>query len=144
MKKKLFVVLLLIVTTITAFAQKTTDYTTYDVVAQKGNVSVVVKDSDWKMIVGSLKKPKILFVMGYSNEQAASKIDRIIEMGSNENYSKKDRNVSFCGIPFRLTITGEGENEKYLFVSENGKSKFSLIKSECMDIKQLIEGYTSH
>ena len=142
MKRKLFVVLLLVVTTITTFAQKI-DYTTYDVVAQKGNVSVVVKDNDWKMIIGSLKKPKQVFLLGYSKEQATSKIDRIIEIGSNENCIKKDRNVSFCGIPLQLTITGSGDNEKYLFVSDN-KHKFSLTKKDCLDIKQSIKKYTSN
>ena len=58
------------------------------------------------MIVGSVKKPKLNMVMGYSKEQAVNCIDRILDF-SKEGYTKKNRNVSVCGVIFLLTITGE-------------------------------------
>ena len=61
--------LLLLVTTISISAQKV-DFTTYDVVAKAGDVSVIVKDNDYRMVVGSVKKPKLNMLMGYSKEQA--------------------------------------------------------------------------
>lgn len=40
----------------------------YDVIAKAGNVTVLVKDNDYRMVVGSLKKPKATFLLGYSKE----------------------------------------------------------------------------
>lgn len=106
--KRILVVLLVLVTSITTFAQKTIDFTTYNVVAKAGNVMVIVKDNDYRMVFGSLKKPKINMQFGYSKEQATSRIDRILDF-SKDGYSRKDRNVSVGGVLFQLTITGEGE-----------------------------------
>lgn len=119
---------------ISAVAQKTIDFTTYDVVAKAGDVTVIVKNNDYRMIVGSVKKPKLNMVMGYTKEQAASTIDRILDF-SKSNYTKKDRNVSVCGVMFLLTITGEGDNEKYHFEATDKKGKFDLSVRDCQSIK---------
>ena len=132
---------MLITMVVTAFAQKTINFTTYDVVAKAGDVSIIVKDNDYRMVVGSLKKPKLNMVMGYTKEQAASKIDRILDF-SNENYTKKGRNVSVCGVMFILTITGEADNVKYHFESVDKKGKFDLSVSDCKQLRQSIEGYS--
>lgn len=79
---------MLVTMVVTALAQKTIDFTTYDVVAKAGDVTIIVKDNDYRMVVGSLKKPKLNMVMGYSKEQAASKIDRILDF-SREGYTKR-------------------------------------------------------
>ncbi|MBR0262317.1 MAG: hypothetical protein IJQ60_00365 [Prevotella sp.] len=57
--KKLLLMLVLMLNAVSMSAQKTIDFTTYDVVAKAGDVSIIVKDNDWRMVVGSLKKPKI-------------------------------------------------------------------------------------
>lgn len=137
--KRILVVLLVLVTSITAFAQKTIDLTTYDVVAKAGDVTIIVKDNDYRMVVGSLKKPKLNLLMGYTSEQAASKIDRILDF-SKENYTKKNRNVSVCGVMFLLTITREGDNEKFHFDATDKKCKFDLRVKDCKYFKQSIEG----
>ena len=135
--KRILVVLLVLVTSITTFAQKTTDFTTYDVVAKAGDVTIIVKDNDYRMVVGSLRTPKLNMVMGYSKEQAASKIDRMLDF-TNEKYTKKARNVSVCGVMFLLNITGEGNSEKYHFTAVDKKGKFDLSVSDCKQLKQLI------
>ena len=129
---------MLLTITITAFAQKTIDFTTYEVVAKAGDVSVIVKDNDYRMLVGSLKKPKLNMVMGYTKEQAVSKIDRVLNF-SKENYTKKGRTVSVCGVMFRLDITGEGENERYHFEAVDQKVKFDLSVKDCLQLKKSIE-----
>lgn len=139
--KRILVVLLVLVTSITAFAQKTTDFTTYDVIAKAGDVTIIVKENDYRMVVGSLKKPKLNMVMGYTKEQATSKIDRIMEF-SKVGYTKKNRNVSVCGVMFILTITGEGDNEKYIFTAVDKKVKFDLSVKDCEHIKKSIEDYS--
>ena len=140
--KRILVVLLVLVTSITAFAQKTIDFTTYDVVAKAGDVSIIVKDNDYRMVVGSVKKPKLNMVMGYTKEQTASKIDRILDF-SNENYTKKERNVSVCGVMFLLNITGEGDNEKYIFKAVDKKGKFDLTVKDCEQLKKSIVGFSN-
>lgn len=61
--KRFLLVLLVLVTSITAYSQKV-DFTTYDVVAKAGDVTIIVKDNDYRMIVGSVKKPKLNMMMG--------------------------------------------------------------------------------
>ena len=136
--KRILVVLLVLVTSISAFAQKSTDFTTYDIVAKAGDVTIIVKDNDYRMIVWPVKKPKLNMVMGYSKEQAASKIDRILDF-SKEGYTKKDRNVSVCGVMFLLTITGDGDNEKYHFDATDKKCRFDLSAKDCEQLKKSIE-----
>lgn len=132
-KNKFILVMLLLLSSLSMTAQKI-DFTTYNVVAKAGDVTVLEKDNDYRMIVGSLKKPKLNMLMGYSKEQAASKIDRILEF-SKETYTKKDRNVSVCGVMFVLTITGEGEDEKYHFKAVDKKVKFDLSKRDISSLK---------
>lgn len=139
--KKLLLMLVLMLNAISMSAQKTIDFTTYDVVAKAGDVSIIVKDNDWRMVVGSLKKPKINLQFGYSKEQATSRIDRILDYPK-DGYSRKDRNVSVGGVFFQLTITGEGENEKYHFVAVDSKGKFDLIAKDCEQFKKLIVDYS--
>ena len=74
MKRILLIAFVILISLISAVAQKTIDFTTYDVVAKADDVSIVVKDNDYRMAVGSLKKPKINMMMDYNKEQAASKM----------------------------------------------------------------------
>ena len=133
----LFLLLFLFLHTTNMSAQ-TTDLTTYDVVAKSGNVSIIVKDNDYHMIVGSTKKPKLNMTMGFSKEQATSFVDRIIDFSS-EDYTKKNRIVSLYGMMFFLTITGQGENETFHFVEPGKKVKFELSTKDYIQFKKLIE-----
>ena len=133
----LFLFLLLHATSMLA---QTTDLTTYDVVAKSGNVSIIVKDNDYHMIVGSTKKPKLNMTMGYSKENAISFIDYILDF-SNDDYTKKNRNVSLYGVMFLLTITGQGENETFHFVEPGKKVKFALSTKDCIQFKKSIEDH---
>ena len=90
------------------------------------------------MVVGSLKKPKINMLMGYSKEQAASKIDRMLDF-TKEKYTKKARNVSVCGVMFILTITGKVDNEKYHFEATDHKGKFTLTKKDIVSFKESLD-----
>ena len=135
--KRILVVLLVLVTAITAFAQKT-DFTTYDVIAKAGDVTIIMKDSDYRMIVGSIKKPKLNMLMGYSKEQAVNCVDRISYF-SKEGYTKKNRNVSVCGVMFLLNIAGEGDDEKYYFTAVDNKGKFTLTKKDILSFKESLE-----
>ncbi len=139
---KKLIIMLLMLNAVSMFAQKTIDFTTYNVVAKAGDVSIIVKDNDYRMVVGSLRKPKLNMVMGYTKEQAASKIDRILDF-SKEGYTKKNRNVSVCGVMFLLNITGEGDNETFHFAALDKKRKFELSVIHCKQLKHSIYNYSS-
>ena len=135
----LFLFLLLHATSMLA---QTTDFTTYEVVAKSGNVSIIVKDNDYHMIVGSTKKPKLNMTMGYSKENAISFIDYILDF-SNDDYTKKNRNVSLYGMMFFLTITGQGENETFHFVEPGKKVKFTICTKDLNHFKKSIEDHVT-
>lgn len=137
MKKVLLIAILIVSSVVSAFAQKT-DFTTFDVVAKAGDVTIIVKDNDYRMIIGSVKKPKLNMLMGYSKDQAINRIDRILDF-SKENYTKKNRNVSVCGVLFLLTITGEDANETYHFEASDMNGKFDLSAKDCLMFKKSIE-----
>ena len=122
----------------TSMLAQTNNLTTYDVVAKSGNVSIIVKDNDYHMIVGSTKKPKLNMTMGYSKENALSFIDYILDF-SNDDYTKKNRNVSMYGMMFFLTITGQGEHETFHFVEPEKKVKFALSTKDLNLFKKAIE-----
>ena len=124
----------------TGMSAQTTDLTTYDVVAKSGNVSIIVKDNDYHMIVGSTKKPKLNMTMGYSKENALSFIDYILDF-SNDDYTKKNRNVSMYGVMFLLTITSQGEHETFHFVEPGKKVKFALSTKDLNQFKKSIEDH---
>ena len=133
-----FFLLLFFLLNATSMLAQTTDLTTYDVVAKSGNVSIIVKDNDYHMIIGSTKKPKLNMTMGYSKENAISFIDYILDF-SKDNYTKKNRNVSLYGVMFFLTITGQGENETLHFMEPGKKVKFALSTKDCIQFKKSIE-----
>lgn len=138
MKRVLTICAMLITMVVTAFAQKTIDFSTYDVVAKAGDVPIIVKDNDYRMVVGPVKKPKINMLMGYSKEQAASKIDRMLDF-TNEKYTREKRNVSVCGVMFILSIKGAGDNEKFLFEATDHKGSFTLAKKDMLYFKESLE-----
>ena len=76
--------------------------------------------------------------MGYSKENALSFIDYILDF-SNDDYTKKNRNVSMYGVMFLLTITGQGDNETFHFVELGKKVKFALSTKDLNHFKKLIE-----
>lgn len=85
MKKFVSLLVLFLTATTISFVQQV-DYTAFNVVVKTKDVTVVVKDNNRMMIVGSLKKPKLEFHLGNNNEHAVGVIDRLLEMCSNEKY----------------------------------------------------------
>lgn len=134
----LFTCALLISIALPALAQKV-DYRTFDVIAKSGNISIVVKDSDYRMVVGSLIKPKTVFLLGYSKEQAALKIKRLIKICENENYVKKNRRVTFCTIGIHLSVKEKDGKEWYTIVREDDGAKFIIVKEALQSVKEILE-----
>ena len=136
MKRLVVTIALILLSTITSFAQKT-DYTTYNVIAQTKDVSIVIKDNDYRMVVGQLRKPKTVFFLCYSKEQAGQRLHNLLEQADNKNYVSKHRQVRFCGNQLQVTITDSNADDViYGFAIEGSKVKFTLNKS---DIEGFIE-----
>lgn len=134
MKQLLLCVVMIALSAITSLAQKA-DYTKYDVIVQANDVSVVVKDNDYRMVVGTLKKPKTVFLLGYSKEQAAQRLQQFIEQADNKSYSKKNRPVLFCGVNLQLTaIDSRAEDAIYDILREDNNVKFILNKSSIVSL----------
>ncbi len=122
---------------ITSLAQKA-DYTKYEVIAQTNDVSIVVKGSDYRMVVGPLKKPKTVFLLGYSKEQAAQRLQQFIEQADNKSYSKKNRSVTFCGVNLQLTaVDSKAEDVIYEILREDNNIRFRLNKSSLVSVIDL-------
>lgn len=137
MKKLLLSVVMIALSAITSFAQKA-DYTKYDVIVQTNDVSIVVKDNDYRMVVGPLKKPKTVFLLGYSKEQAAQRLQQFIEQADNKNYSKKNRPVTFCGVNLLLTaMDSKAEDVIYEILREDRNVRFRLNKSSLVSVIDL-------
>ena len=129
MKKLLLCVVMIALSAITSLAQKA-DYTKYDVIAQANEVSIVVKDNDYRMVVGPLRKPKTVFLLGHSGNQVAQRFKQLIEQAENKNYSKKNRPVLFCGVNLQLTaIDSRAEDVIYDILREDSNVRFRLSKS---------------
>lgn len=140
MKRLLVGLTILIVSITTAFSQNKVDYNTYDVIANSGNITVVAKEKDYRMIVGPIKKPTTVFLLGYSNEFAKNKIERLLTVCGNKKHSKKNRDISFCGIPLHYSVIGNGNAEQYSFVGDLDNVKFVLTKEDILSIQgQLAE-----
>lgn len=139
MKRVLLVCVILVLSVFTAFSQSKVDYNTYDVIASSGNITVVAKEKDYRMIVGPLKKPTTVFLLGYTTEFAETKIERLLSICGNEKFSKKDRDISFCGVPLHYSVIGEGDAEQYSFIGDLDKVKFVLSKKDILEIQKQIE-----
>lgn len=113
MKKIIFISLLLTIS-LSLFAQKT-DFTTYDVIAKADDVTIIVKDNDYRMIIGSVKKPKLNMLMGYSKDQAINRIDCIL------NFSKED-------IPRRIGMFLFVVFCFYLLLLVRGRRRCSILR----------------
>lgn len=130
MKKLLLCVIMIALSAITLFAQKA-DYTKYDVIAQTNDVTIVVKGSDYRMVVGPLKKPKTVFLLGHSKDQVAQRFKLLLEQVDNKSYSNKNRQVSFCGADLRLTVAdSKAEDVKYDIVRKDNNVKYRMNKSD--------------
>lgn len=130
----LLIIALFIFSSISIFAQQKKDYTTYDVVAQSGNIHIVAKKDDYRMVIGSLKKSMMVFLLGYTKEQAALRFNRFVEICEDMKYTKKNRHESFCGVDFFLSTEESGNQSYYVFVKNSDKVKCTVINDDILAI----------
>ena len=138
MKKLIVTVTILLLSTLTSFAQKT-DYTKYNVIAQTKDVTVIVKDNDYRMVVGQLKKPKTVFFLGYSKEQAAQRFHHLLEQADNKSYSSNYRQIRFCGANLQMTTPDiKADDVIYNFLLSDKNVRYTLNKSDIVSFIDLL------
>ena len=136
----LFTCALLVSLTCPGLAQKV-DYKTFDEIAKSGNVSIVVKDNDYRMVVGSLNKPKTVFLLGYSKEQALLKIKRLIKICENDQYTKENRRLSFYGIVLHCSVKDKDGQEQYTFIREDDEVNFVLKEGDLLVVNEALSTF---
>lgn len=107
MKRILITCIILILSVVTSLAQNAIDYTKYEVLAQRADVSIVNSGKDYRMVVGPLKKPKTAFLLGTSKELAASKIEKLVDVAEKCQKDKEIDAFLFCGIYISASATGK-------------------------------------
>lgn len=132
--RKLLVILSFLFIAAMSFAQPV-DFSTYERVIRRGNVSVVHQGDEYRLIVGLLKNPKICLLLGMFADQAASQLERLRTMGKEESYSTGNHFVTFCGDSF-FSVKGKGESQTYSFRKLNASQRFSLNASDVSVIKE--------
>lgn len=143
MKKILMICVMLVTMVVTTFGQKV-DYNQYNVVAHKGNITVVEKDGkDYRMVIGPLKNPKKMYAMGHNKELAAGRFNRLIEIIENEKFPKQGRLERFCGSQIRVFTKGEGEQRLFIFKDASSNAKFVLTRQDCLELKDKTEQYSN-
>lgn len=126
MKKFLMICMMLVTIVVTAFAQKV-DYSQYNVVAQKGNVTILEKEGKgYRMVVGSLKKSQKVYMLGHNKDLASGRFDRLLEIMANNKIPKDGRLEMFCGTQIRVFAEGEGDKRQFTFKDEDTKTNFHI------------------
>ena len=91
------------------------------------------------MVVGQLKKPKTVFFLGYSKEEAAQKFYHLLEQVDNKKYSSNYRQIRFCGANLQMTTPDiKADDVIYSFVMEDKNVKYTLNKSDIVSFIDLL------
>ena len=88
------------------------------------------------MVVGSINKSKIVFLLGYSLEQVSQRIEQFIKTCRDDNYIKEKRSINFCGNVLRCSVTDYGGQKQYTFVMEDDDVKFVIFDDDLNIIKE--------
>ena len=135
MRKILISLIITFFITVSVFAQGI-DFTTYDVLAKCGDVTVVVKNNDYRMVVGPLKRSTTSFMLGNTKDQAEEAIDKLIEVIEKDQIIRERRTILFCGVPLNFYAVGSGKKVRYLFQRTDSSVKIEITVTDCQTLKQ--------
>lgn len=139
MKKLLLVWVMVFGLGMPGWGQGMVDFAEYEVLGKRGDVTMVVKDDDYRMVVGKMKKPGAVFLLGYSREQAQQRFVKLLREIEKEAQTNQSRPIIFCGIWLRFTTSGTGEKTVYSFQINGEKVRFSLSKKDLYDLAEMLE-----
>ena len=136
MKKLLFAMLCCLMG-IVAYGQEV-DFTTYKQLIKRGKGIIVCQKDEYRMIIGSLKKPIMSMLIGTSPVTAVGCLDNIIRKGKDELLINRIETVGLGGIRFFLTASGPSENRLFSFSGLNDPVKFKLCEQDIIVMKAAI------
>lgn len=110
---------------IAAYGQEV-DFSTYNQLIKRGKVTIVCQKDEYRMIVGSLKKPKISMLIGTSPETAVGSLDNLLRKGKDETVVTRGETIGFGGVRFSLTVSGPVENRQFSLTGLMTPSSLSL------------------
>lgn len=139
--KHLFILIVLFISaTCSVFAQEE-DYSTYDVIAKRNKVVIVVKNNAYRMIVGSLNKPKTVFLLGNYKDQAERQIERLLETVDRCSKNQEKRTLLFCGVNVVIFPKESGSRLKYKIQRDDNKVRFPITKDDLTALRQSFIDY---
>ena len=121
------------------WGQGMVDYAEFEVLGKRGDVTMVVKDNDYRMVVGKLKKPGAVFLLGYSREQAQQRFVKLMKELEREYQPGQSRSIVFCGRLLHYSTSGKGEKTVYTFQIDGKKDQFSLSKKGLYELAELLD-----
>ena len=121
------------------WGQGVVDYAEFEVLGTRGDVTMVVKDNDYRMGVGKLKKPGAVFLLGYSREQAQQRVEIFLREIVRESQTDKLHQIVFCGTRMSFNTSGTGEEAVYTFRIDGEKGWFSLSKKDLYALAELLD-----
>lgn len=138
--KKLIIVILMSLTSLIAFGQEV-DFSTYDRVITRGKVTIACHNQEYRMIVGSLKKPRMSLLLGDAPALAVGNLNRIFDFIKTQPDTESGKTVVssvFCGELFSLSISGPDSNRVVSFNGTNTPARFSLSMADLIEMIQAI------
>lgn len=135
--KKLILAILCCLIGMASYGQRV-DFSTYDHVIKRGKVSIVCHNDEYRMIIGSLKNPKICLLIGMSSESAAESLNRILKKGTDEELLHRAIPVGLGGIRFSMRISGPVTNRTFSMRGLDDPVRFTLSSQDIIAIKQAI------
>lgn len=139
MKKQILIILSCLLSLV-AFGQEV-DFSTYERVVTRGKVTIVCLNHEYRMIVGSLKKPRMSLLLGDAPELAIGNLNRIIVFTKNRPEAEPEKtkvSFTFCGELFVLSFSGPESNRVIVFEGMNSPGRFSLNLLDLEEMKQVI------
>ena len=122
------------------WGQGVVDYAEFEVLGKRGDVTMVVKDNDYRMVVGKMKKPVAVFLLGYSSEQVQQRFVKLMKELEREYQPGQSRSIVYCGRLLHYTSSGKGKKVVYTFQIDGEKDRFSLSKNDLYDLSNMLGG----
>ncbi len=114
------------------------DFSTYDHVIKRGKVSIVCHNDEYRMIIGSLKNPKLSILMGMSPEAAAGCLNSLLRKEDNKEFLHKAMPVGLGGIRFAMRMSGPSSNRTFSLSGLDDSVRFKMSAQGIKAMKQAI------
>ena len=89
--------------------------------------------------LGQLKKPKTVFFLGYSKEEAAQRFHHLLEQVDNKKYFSNYRQIRFCGANLQMTTSDiKADDVIYNFLLSDKNVRYTLNKSDIVNFIDLL------